>query len=293
MKLNRLTLEVYSSGNALIVDPRNELLKAEGLKFDTGYPGGLYLGASFYVARDVVEWWEIKGAKRLVIRNGQKVVFEGEIDDLQSALSQTGQGIKVTDIGYWGALLMRRRWGKAWADDRITDATWKEQETGKNEYFLSDRNNRLHACPRETLFAANDYFAFRYSMPVTEHAVRITYDYDLFEAGGQNWSISCWRSNDIATPVWTMVSLLNGDSADSEIAATGNGAHDIDFDTPSRWVELRMYADANNNPNWNDHNHGEWSDVVIYGTEAVADTCLLYTSPSPRDVEESRMPSSA
>ena len=26
---------------------------------------------------------------------------------------------------------------------------------------------------------------------------------------------------------------------------------------------------------------------------ADADTCLLYTSPSPRDVEESRMPSSA
>ena len=27
--------------------------------------------------------------------------------------------------------------------------------------------------------------------------------------------------------------------------------------------------------------------------EAVFDGCLLYTSPSPRDVEESRMPSSA
>ena len=26
---------------------------------------------------------------------------------------------------------------------------------------------------------------------------------------------------------------------------------------------------------------------------ALANTCLLYTSPSPRDVEESRMPSSA
>ena len=26
---------------------------------------------------------------------------------------------------------------------------------------------------------------------------------------------------------------------------------------------------------------------------AVCETCLLYTSPSPRDVEESRMPSSA
>ena len=29
------------------------------------------------------------------------------------------------------------------------------------------------------------------------------------------------------------------------------------------------------------------------GAAALADACLLYTSPSPRDVEESRMPSSA
>ena len=28
-------------------------------------------------------------------------------------------------------------------------------------------------------------------------------------------------------------------------------------------------------------------------TQGTAQTCLLYTSPSPRDVEESRMPSSA
>ena len=30
-----------------------------------------------------------------------------------------------------------------------------------------------------------------------------------------------------------------------------------------------------------------------YGSDTESDTCLLYTSPSPRDVEESRMPSSA
>ena len=29
------------------------------------------------------------------------------------------------------------------------------------------------------------------------------------------------------------------------------------------------------------------------GSTAASSTCLLYTSPSPRDVEESRMPSSA
>ena len=35
-------------------------------------------------------------------------------------------------------------------------------------------------------------------------------------------------------------------------------------------------------------------DVVeVDGQEIKSRTCLLYTSPSPRDVEESRMPSSA
>ena len=34
-----------------------------------------------------------------------------------------------------------------------------------------------------------------------------------------------------------------------------------------------------------------WSLEECY--EALSITCLLYTSPSPRDVEESRMPSSA
>ena len=33
--------------------------------------------------------------------------------------------------------------------------------------------------------------------------------------------------------------------------------------------------------------------AIIFGAPRRDNTCLLYTSPSPRDVEESRMPSSA
>ena len=39
---------------------------------------------------------------------------------------------------------------------------------------------------------------------------------------------------------------------------------------------------------------GNGNDSPLYlSTSAVGIGCLLYTSPSPRDVEESRMPSSA
>ena len=33
--------------------------------------------------------------------------------------------------------------------------------------------------------------------------------------------------------------------------------------------------------------------IVVTNNHVIQDACLLYTSPSPRDVEESRMPSSA
>ena len=37
----------------------------------------------------------------------------------------------------------------------------------------------------------------------------------------------------------------------------------------------------------------QFKNITIDGCDISADSCLLYTSPSPRDVEESRMPSSA
>ena len=36
-----------------------------------------------------------------------------------------------------------------------------------------------------------------------------------------------------------------------------------------------------------------WKSTVADNKEEIINACLLYTSPSPRDVEESRMPSSA
>ena len=38
---------------------------------------------------------------------------------------------------------------------------------------------------------------------------------------------------------------------------------------------------------------GKGSQMYMSLKTAILDHCLLYTSPSPRDVEESRMPSSA
>ena len=62
---------------------------------------------------------------------------------------------------------------------------------------------------------------------------------------------------------------------------------DIDQDVNVSWnsiiSELKKSLDKDTFQNW----------IKPIQFESLLDTCLLYTSPSPRDVEESRMPSSA
>ena len=65
---------------------------------------------------------------------------------------------------------------------------------------------------------------------------------------------------------------------------TSEGAGDFD---PA--AEDDLIGDGSNTGESKDSD----GDGLVDAVEAQYGTCLLYTSPSPRDVEESRMPSSA
>ena len=51
----------------------------------------------------------------------------------------------------------------------------------------------------------------------------------------------------------------------------------------------RVYLEHNSTTNL----RPEASQAMLEAMDVLGNPCLLYTSPSPRDVEESRMPSSA
>ena len=67
----------------------------------------------------------------------------------------------------------------------------------------------------------------------------------------------------------------------------------------SSWYFYRYMDPKNNNEFISDASQSYWSDVDVYfgGSEHATGhllySCLLYTSPSPRDLSTSRMPSSA
>src|SRR3989304_4584722 len=126
---NNLGIKIYSGGTTLLADIDGSLARASNINFVTYYPGGLHGAGSFWSERDVVRSWLVKGAQRVVFHNGDTLVYEGKIDDLESALMQAGQGGQGNAGGQWAALMMRRRWRKLWADQRISEDIWQKAST--------------------------------------------------------------------------------------------------------------------------------------------------------------------
>ena len=63
--------------------------------------------------------------------------------------------------------------------------------------------------------------------------------------------------------------------------------------TACKNLAIAHHAPNRNDEQLNEHSNNLSSDKVFFAHQGLSHTCLLYTSPSPRDVEESRMPSSA
>ena len=89
--------------------------------------------------------------------------------------------------------------------------------------------------------------------------------------------ISCAQIKELEATVDT----LKGDLAKVQVDNDGDGVSDA-FDMESNTPKGALVDGS-----------GRALDLDGDGVRHELDTCLLYTSPSPRDVEESRMPSSA
>jgi hypothetical protein len=254
MGLNDLKVEVYSSGTTRIYDSNNELSLAEGIRFSTIYPGGLYGDCSLRIPRDVANWWEMNGAQRLVVRNGLQIVWEGKIDNLVSALNESSSSVDVKAIGMWGTILGRRRWNKPWCEMRIDENVWVwNTATGSNrvpDFCTLDRNERIRFTPKNVAWSNNNYVSIYYNAPTGETIKRVTFDYDLQE-GGQAWALAL--TDAALTFPWPW-----------SVTASGTGSADTTFGTPTTRAYIAFVAQAGQTPTEDGTYYGQISNVKVY-----------------------------
>ena len=263
---NNLGIKIYSGGTSLLADVDRSLARASNISFGTYYPGGIYGAGSFWAERDIVKSWLVKGAQRVVFHNGDTLVYEGKIDDLESALMQAGQGVQVNAVGQWGALLMRRRWRKLWADQRISEDVWRKASTDPafgQEKCEVDRNQRIRFTPKAEAWTSGEFAAVLYTMPVGETVKKITWDYN-FREGGQAWEMT----------IFNVQTSSDGWSITASGSATGQSAI---LATPSRMIELRFYARADQTPTSDGTYFGEFSNITMYSETSAIDLTEIAT----------------
>ena len=270
--LNGLTIEVYSSGTTRISDFANELAWAENLTFSTGYPGGLYLQASFTVPRSIVEWWELKGAQRVVFRQGGIIVYEGYIQSLERLLTEQGQAITVPLAGGWGHIMMSRRWQKWWADNRIDESVWKwgSQLSGADKCHI-DRAGQLKFIPKAETWNNDDTAAIFFAMPTADTVKRASFDYDFAE-GAQSWRFGFQLATGTdatgsATPMW-------------EITADGTGVQNITLGTANQYVRFFFHNNSGGTqaPTSNGSIYGKVTNLFIFSEVATTTPTSVATS---------------
>ncbi len=264
MNDNNLTIEAYSSGTTQVVDIWGDLARAEGLQFNTGYPGGLYLDASFFVPRDITVPWNLRGGQRVVFRNGLVVVYEGYIASFDYIDDGAIQGIRVNCEGAYSRYLMQRRWNKIWSDTRTDEKTWQfDTASSKAEIWETDRNERIIISAKAAAFssASTDDAYIIYSAPKSRTIARMTYDYTFNEYAGRDFKI--WLE-EYVDPAWAYV-------ATTEVAATGTGSVDVAMSANATKLRLCMGSFSAQTVAADERNLGAWTNICVYSTTATID----------------------
>jgi len=268
MSYNNLKIEAYSTGTTILPD-FSELKNIQDVRFSTGYPGGLYLDASFKIPRNVVQQWVLKGAQRVVIRNGIEICYEGYVTELSRVLEEDSEYIEVPLIGAWAKIAMARRWRKHWANDSLDERTWVWQ-TGASgaEIMTVDRTNRIRFTPKSEAFAEDDLGSVKYTMPVGEVIRQIHYDYAFNDnAADQDWVLEFYDATNGAQTIYSSASGA-GPVTDTD--------QEYELGTAVNAIVIRFRSDAAGQTPVSDGTYyGEVSNLVVFGGEAVDNDVTL------------------
>lgn len=277
MIYNNLKAEIYpQSSTSRITDPSGDLDRIRDIQFDTFYPGGLYGQCSFTARRKLISWWALQGAQRLVLINGNNIVWEGLVDNLQGVLAASDEYVRVTGTGWWGALAMRRRWRKRWADTRTDQNTWEIEPPASlanaEEIQVNiDRKDGLKIVPQSGEdWGNNEYFKIRYTNPqeTNQTIERIVFSWK-FSEGSQAWTASLYDVTNSST-IWTQAST-----------STTGTAQDFSLSPESQILEFRLTSNAAQTTPANQSVYLHIYGLTVYGeAETINSTKII------QDVQE-------
>ncbi len=239
----RERIYIYDRNDNLVNDPLRSTKYANGLRWETMWPKG-YGPLSSQVKRSVTESWAVKLAHKIVVRDGQRIVYQGRLGNLTGQLDQAGEQIAVPALG-WYVVLNERHVHKRWIDNApvgrlewpVSDDTQQSFSTDKREDFL---HVRLAAYADSR--AGTEVYRERYIAPAGTVVRRITFDYEI--KTGEGGKVALYNV-DTSSEVWS------DNNTGGPNPKTGSVDHT--FATPPQIFELRFSPTIADTYDPNDH----------------------------------------
>lgn len=172
----------YDLDNDPVFDPE-QIIEAEGLRFDSQWPKG-YNGCNFNVTRrDIFASWTVKENYGLIIRDGQRIVWQGRIEELSTQRSGVNEFVAVRAVG-WFVVLRERTILKWWVDNKpVSRFKWPDRLTLdniQNSFFVTKRDNFIQCAmgTKDIPRAPGEYYHELYQMP-SGAIRRLTFDWKI------------------------------------------------------------------------------------------------------------------
>jgi len=243
------------------------LENATVIGYSTMFPAGLYAAADIIIptpGSNSVFWL---GGDRVVIRNGQEIVWEGALARAEFAIYQGADAIRLDCVGYWGWLLGNRKIDRRWDDNRMSQEVWKV-DTSATATAIDDAvmkrhdsftSAELHIETGTENWAADAIAAFEYQMPYGETIGRVSGSAEMTEGAPQNdWE---WRiRNRAAGTYFVRIQATQASTAfDADESGAANRSTFLEFMAVDNYVAAK-----------GSHFHGEATSLHVYRYTAAA-----------------------
>lgn len=244
---NTLTATVTRKG---VIVPEEKLTRAHGFQIRKAYPGGLFMSLTFSIPLRATEKLLIHGGDELVVKNGNKIVFEGFIDNIIPNGYQQNGSAQIEVIGYWLARFTRRGINKRWVDDRLGAHVWAWDETASGAELAGfDRDNRLRFTPKHEAWNTGVLARAIYTMPYGQTIKRVVLNYDVSELASE--STKKVLHYDSAGPTFTsLANLCDGDPSTNHAITVTTGDY-LYVDMLEDTSYNALYIDVGATPNAN------------------------------------------
>ena len=202
------------------------------LKFAKTFFGGEDLWMVFVLDRaGNLDYPDIGYGNDVVLRNGLKPLFAGEMREIESDLETVtvkalGRWVYLDDYSYGGM-------GKLWAESRY--GKWRPVTTDilatrYPERYAMDNQNRIYITIQRNEFSSPNFRGALYFQCQYQNIYRVSFDVDVEEIGNWDAHLRAWDS------AWGASDLLwNWQAAGVE------GVLDIDLPTPRPILEFALW----------------------------------------------------